>query len=156
MVGLEYVYLSGEENLSANTTDDYGSWNGAFRGPVYGWIRDYQNTYWALSQGSAQVAGQDQQHISVYGSMQPMEDLKLAANFFFFWTNDDAHSVTANPNSGALSDEIGQELDLTVTYDYTEDVSFMVMADWFFPGDYFISPDDATATQIVSGVKVQF
>ena len=156
MVGLEYVLLSGEENLSSSTSDNYGAWNGGLRGPIYGWIRDYQNTYYQLSQSSAQVAGQNQQHISVYATMQPMEDLKLGVNYFYFWSDVDAHTTTSNPNSAVLSDDIGHEIDLSLTYDYTEDVSFIAMVDWFIPGDYFVSPEDATATQVVTGVKVGF
>ena len=155
MVGLEYVFLDGEEDLSGGNTS-YGSWNGSFRGPIYGMIRDYMEVYYQTFQSSDQAAGQNQQHINVYGSMKPMEDLKLTASYFYFWATDDYHSTTTVPTSATLNDSIGNEIDLSAIYSYTEDVTFTFMADWFFPGDLFISPADDTATQFVSEVKVAF
>ncbi len=156
MLGLEYVYLSGEENLSSTSTADYGAWNGSFRLPVYGWIRDYQGTYTAMASTSAQVAGQNQQHVALYGSLKPLEDLQISAQFYHFWTAETAHSTITNPNSASLSEDIGNEIDILVTYNYTADVTFNTYADWFIPGDYFASPNDATATQLIQEVKVTF
>jgi hypothetical protein len=156
MLGLEYVYLSGENDLGAGTTQSYGAWNGAFRGPVYGWYHDYKEVYYATSAPNDQAAGQNQEHISIYGTIKPMEDLMLSANYFHFWTAETAHTVTADPNSGSLSDHIGDEIDLLATYNYTEDVTFSLMADWFIPGDLYSKPNDATATQVISRVLVSF
>ncbi len=156
MLGLQYVYLDGETDLSAASTQSYSSWNGSFRGPIYGWYHDYKEVYWATSAPNDQAAGQNQQHISVYGTLQPMEDLKLTANYWYFWAVDDMHTTTSNPNTSVLSDGIGHEIDLAAIYSYTEDVTFTFMADWFIPGDLYSSPNDATATQLVSEVKVVF
>lgn len=155
MLGLEYVYLSGESDLSASTAS-YGAWNGAYRGPVYGWIHDYKEIYYSTTATNDQVAGQNQQHVSIYGSIYPMTDLKLAANYFRFWAAEDMHTVTASPTSSVLSDHIGDEIDTAVVYSYTEDVTFSLLANWFIPGELYSSPNDETASEYVSQVKVVF
>jgi len=156
MLGVQYVYLGGESDLSAGTPSDYGSWNGAFRGPIYGWIHDYKEVYFATAFTGDQAAGQNQQHISVYGSLQPMEDLKLTAAWWYFWATDDYHFTPADPTTATLNDEIGNEIDLAAIYSYTEDVTFTMMADWFIPGDLYQSPFDDVATQLIGEVKVVF
>ena len=63
---------------------------------------------------------------------------------------------TTAPGSAVLSSEIGHEVDLSAIYSYTEDVTFTLMTDWFIPGELYSSPNDATATQVVTEVKVVF
>ena len=155
MVGIQYVQLGGESDLSASV-GDYGSWNGAFRGPIYGWYHDYKEVYYSTGQTNDQVAGQNQQHISVYGSMQPMEDLKLTGAWWYFWADEDMHTTVTNPATGTLDEGIGNEFDLAAIYSYTEDVTFTLMADWFIPGDMYNEPFDETATQLIGEVKVTF
>ncbi len=156
MIGLQYVYLGGEEDLSANASTDYGSWNGAFRGPVYGWYHDYKEVYYATAFTGDQAAGQNQQHISLYGSMMPMEDLKLTAAWWYFWATDTYHSTPADPTTGSLNDEIGNEIDIAAIYSYTEDVTFTAMSNWFIPGELYTSPFDDVATELIGEVKVAF
>jgi len=160
MIGIEYVHLSGEEDLSA-TTEEYSAWNGAFRGPIYGWYQDYREVYYATAFSGDQPAGQNIQHVNIYGSMQPMEDLKLTASWFYFWADETQHSIPTDPSSPALSDEIGWELDTAIIYDYTEDVTFAFYANWFVPGDTFetvgdIDGGEDTAAEYISRVTVTF
>ena len=155
MLGLQYVYLSGESITSTGTTDSYGAWNGAFRGPIYGWIHDYKEVYYSTGQVGDQPAGQNLQHISIYGSMNPVEDLKLTANFWIMNTPEDVH-IAGTPASSTLDEDLGQELDLAAIYSYTEDVTFTFMADWYFPGDHYNAGFDETASQYVTEVKVVF
>ena len=156
MVGIEYVLFSGEEDMGAGSTQGYGSWNGSWRLPVYGWLRDYQEIYYETAQTNDQPAGTNQQHISLYGSMNPMTDLKLDAKYWHFWTDAPVHTTAGVLGSGSLSSQIGDELDITTTYTYTEDVTFTFYANWFFPGAMFSSPNDATASEFISEVKVAF
>ena len=80
----------------------------------------------------------------------------MEATFTWLWTPEDIHAVTTDPNSGTRSDEIGWEIDLQATYDYTEDVSFGLLAGWFVPGTFYPTGNDATAVDVVSSVKVSF
>lgn len=51
---------------------------------------------------------------------------------------------------------IGNELDLDLTYAYTEDVKFGVTAGYFAPGKAFSSDNKDSATQLLSSVSVAF
>ncbi|MBI3315912.1 MAG: alginate export family protein, partial [Candidatus Omnitrophica bacterium] len=155
-VNLEYVYLSGESDLSSTSAQSYGAWNAPFRGPTYGRVHEYLEGYYLTAQTNDQAPTQNMQHVCFTGSIVPMTDLSLTGAFYHIWTAEDAHSTITDPNTPALSDHIGNELDLTLTYSYTEDVSFKLMADWFFPGDLYSSPNDSTASQVISQVSVVF
>jgi plastocyanin len=85
-----------------------------------------------------------------------MEDLMIGATFYYFWTDADIHNVAGDQTSAVRSDELGWEIDTTVTYSYTEDVTFGLMANWFVPGEYYNAPNDETAMEMVSSVKVTF
>ncbi len=156
MLGLEYVLFSGESDLAASSTSSYGSWNGNYSSPTYGWIHQYLETYYGTAQPNDQNAAQNIQIINVYGTLKPMEDLILGANFYYYWAAADMHVVTTNPNSSTLSRDIGYEIDTSITYNYTENVSFNLMMDWFVPGNLYSSGNDAIASQYVSSVKVTF
>ncbi|MBN2483801.1 MAG: alginate export family protein [Candidatus Omnitrophica bacterium] len=54
------------------------------------------------------------------------------------------------------SKALGNELDLGLRYDYTEDVQLGLDMDFFFPGDAFNEVNDDTATQAVASMKVTF
>ncbi len=45
---------------------------------------------------------------------------------------------------------------LTVTYNYTEDVTFGVSLGWFVPGNVFTSANNSTASQAIANVAVKF
>ena len=158
MIGMQYVHFSGDGGIA--TTGDYNAWNGEFRGPTYGDIRDWQEVFYATALASDQPAGTNQQHISIYGSLMPMEDLKLEGWWYYFWTDED---IVATPGT-TLDDDLGHEVDLHTTYNYTEDVTFALWLAWFFPGDLFTSQTaggttgdtDASVFQSLSSVKVAF
>jgi hypothetical protein len=157
MIGLQYVFFSGDAGTS--TTDDYDAWNGLFRGPTYGDIRDWQEVFYETALAVDQPAGTNQQHFAIYSSIMPLEDMKIDGFFYWFWTDEDIIS-----GATTLEQDIGNELDIHVTYNYTEDVTFGTWLAWFWPGDLFdnqigggtAGDTDATAFQTVSSVKVAF
>ena len=153
---LEYVSFSGETDLATGTTQEYGAWNGLYRGRFWTAYADFREFVYATSDAGDQAATTNSQFIQVKGAMKPLEDLLLEASFTYLWNDEDIHVISADPNSGSRSDEIGWEIDLQATYDYTEDVSFGFLAGWFVPGEFYNSPNDATATDLVGSVKVTF
>ena len=56
----------------------------------------------------------------------------------------------------SLAKELGNEIDATLTYDYTEDVQLGLSAGAFIPGDAFSGANDKTATQVIGSMKVTF
>ncbi len=142
---LEYVLFSGEE---ASSSGEYSSWNPLYRGKFWTAYADFREFVYATGDSADQSATQNQQFVQVKGSLKPLEDLLLEASFTYLWMDE--------PASGR-SDELGYEVDLQATYDYTEDVSFGFLAGWFVPGDFYnVADQDATATDLVGSVKVTF
>lgn len=168
-VGAEWFYTTGDETTAAGAaTGSFEGWNGLFRSPTYGVIHDYLETYY---QTALLGDGNSTGNLSTFfisGGFAPMEDLKVDGKFYWFWSDEDVYSTT----SGAVQNvgtDLGTELDVNVTYDYTEDVTFSLGLAWFFPGDVYSGANtgatagatnygdiDATATQITSGVNVTF
>ncbi len=153
---VEYVHLSGEANLGAGTTEEYSAWNSLYRGRFWTAYADFREFVYATADTVDQPGTTNTQFIQVKGALKPMEDLLLEASFTYLWNDEDVRSVAGNQNSATRDEQIGWEIDLQATYDYTEDVSFGLLAGWFVPGDFYNEPFDETATDIVSSVKVTF
>jgi hypothetical protein len=174
-VGLEYFFSSGDERTSTGAaTGSNEGWNGLFRSPTYGVIHDYLETYYQTALVSGTTAAGDSssatnlQTFFISGGFAPMEDLKIDGKYYWFFTDEDVFSGTGGANQNVGTD-LGTELDVNVTYDYTEDVTFTLGLAWFFPGDVYEGANtsatpgannfgelDATASQVVTGVNVTF
>ncbi len=153
---LEYVYFSGESDMNTGSTQSYGAWNSLYRGKFWTAYADFREFVYATGDAGDQPATTNQEFIQVKGSLKPMEDLLLEGSFTYLWNSEAIHVVPTDQNSGSRSTEIGWEIDLQTTYDYTEDVSFGLLVGWFVPGNFYTSPNDATATDIVGSLKVAF
>lgn len=154
---VEYVYYSGDESPNDNA-DEFGGWNLMYRGKFYTAIRDFQEVVYGTARANDQGASTNQHMIQLYGSLEPMADLMLEGSYSHFWSAENNQSPAAVTGT-FLSDDIGDEVDLVLTYDYTEDVSFGLLAGWFFPGDLYkndSATSSSTATDLVSSVKVTF
>ena len=80
------------------------------------------------------------------GSVTPIESVTVKANYNLFWNqylwNQDTATYDHGQESGGF---IGQEVDINVNWDYTEDVSFNVLAGWFIPGTVYYGGGDNIA-----------
>ncbi len=144
---LEYISFSGESNVTAGASADYGAWNGLYRGRFWTAYSDFREFVYGTSDAVDQSAATNNQTFQVKGAIKPLEDLLLEASYSY---------ITTDETIAGRNDEIGSEIDLQATYDYTEDVSFGLLTAWFFPGDYYLGGQDDTATDVVSSVKVTF
>ncbi len=158
----EYVYMSGESQPRD------GNWNGfinLYRGKFFSAIREWQGIYYQVNDiiqdGTAVTANDNawtnQHTIIIDASIQPLDDIIFEARYLHFLA-DKPYGRT-NPNQGvgaSRSKSIGDEVDLRLTYDYTEDVTFGMLTAWFFPGQYFIAPDTDIASEIVGSVALTF
>jgi len=175
-LGVEYLYLSGEDvDVNNNATGDWGAWNPLFRGRFNNMISDFRNITKMTDydvQATGVVAGGDgtgnnngatnQIELAAIASLDPMTDVSIDARYSYLW-------FAESPLS-ANEDSIGSELDITLTYDYTEDVQFSLASAIFFAGDYYPSVHtytttttndtqinaDKTAIQVISAVSVDF
>ncbi|MFA5075525.1 MAG: alginate export family protein [Candidatus Babeliales bacterium] len=62
----------------------------------------------------------------------------------------------ATPYTTQDNRNLGQELDLHLTYDYSEDVQFGLMGGIFMPGSAFGPDNREDATQVIGSMKVTF
>jgi hypothetical protein len=168
--GMEFIWYSGNamdttiEPTQSNTL--FTGWDPMFRGKSDSLIREWIGRYYYSQKYPFQTNNyyncvdnsfQNQGQMIFKGSLQPMDSIKLTGNLNMFWNQE-----TYNPNTMKNLGYIGTELDLGATWDYTEDVSFNLVAGWFFPGQVYTSEDpvgtctDATATDVVASVKVSF
>jgi hypothetical protein len=152
---LEYVYFSGEEDQSTTSTNSFGAWNPLFRGRFYTAYEDFRQNTYATAQVGDSSGMQNSEMLQVKANIKPMDDLLLTGSYSYFWSPEKEYSTIGNPNT-QLDNQIGQEIDFQVTYDYTEDVTFGLLTAWFFPGDKFVAPNDKTAMDLVASTKVTF
>lgn len=95
-------------------------------------------------------------------SLKPLEDISLKLRYANFRLVEKVTSLTNDyaPTGGytmkADERDLGNEIDLSLAYDYTEDVQVGLSTDWFIPGDAFDGVNDSTAFQALGTMKVSF
>ncbi len=136
-VGLGLTYLSGDKDVAtgAANTGDYEAWTAPYEDQVIGEIADI---------GSNVLA------IELNGSVALADDVNLTGKLYHFIADED---VSLYKSSGK-DDDLGNELDLYLTWDYTPDVQFGLTVASYWPGDAFDKDD--TAYEILGGVTVNF
>jgi len=153
-VGGSYTYLSGQKPGNNNNT--YKGWDPMFEDQNGGTLF---NKIFALT---------NMQIYNINASVKPMEDIKLMANYYYLranqpYTTGDTGTVilsgiTGDPSytmkGGKLG--LGNEIDLGLTYDYTEDVQFALYGGAFMPGNAFDKTNGKTAKQLIGSMKVTF
>lgn len=146
-----YSYFSGDEE---NTDDQSRAWDPMFENQTNGHIANM-------------IADQSDLHvIDLRGSMVPIEDLLLTLDFLWIefaqskaagdtlttrapGSNEASHTLTGDTH-------LGNEVDLNLVYDYTDDVQLGLLAGWFIPGEAFDSGTVQTISEIIASVKVSF
>jgi len=99
-------------------------------------------------------------------SVKPMEDVTVSALYGYYKLANSVASITSGKSDSngtpylnglllnANKNNLGQEVDVTVAYDYTEDVQLGLTLGCFAPGDAF--SDNRMANQAVASMKVTF
>jgi hypothetical protein len=139
-IGLEYLYVSGEEvgtgsSIDAENTDDsdFEAWDPMYRGKVLGTIRDCLESLYETNDVADTSGYTNQNTIKASGSLdlgELVDGLSVDMAYLYYWFDEP-------PAYGESEDDLGSELNLTVTYDYTEDVQFLLDGALFIPGDYY-------------------
>ncbi|MBU4252115.1 MAG: alginate export family protein [Candidatus Omnitrophica bacterium] len=98
---------------------------------------------------------------NVKGSVKPVEDVTLSANYGYYLLNKSVANITNAYTGTAMAinsnkKNLGSALDLTATYDYTEDVQLGLTAGAFWKGTAFAGSKGDTATQLIGSMKVIF
>lgn len=160
-LGVEYIWYSGQTDENpATAAGAYHGFDGMYRGKFDSAIREFVGKFYTTGRYPAKsdqlISSRDasftnQHQVIFMGSLQPVDSLTLKANYNLFW-NQDKYDMASDKSEGF----IGQEVDLTANWDYTEDVSFGLLAGWFIPGDVYGHSQDHVATDLVGTVKVSF
>ena len=147
VVKYTFSYFSGDEN-SSSTSSDYSAWASMYEdqyaGKIFDALFDESNLIIHLLELSA----------------NPMEDVSATLSYAKLYTADgDASTMsvgsdTRNVNTGTHN--LGQEIDVDVAYDYTEDVQILGTLGFFKPGDVFNYDDRTPAKQVMVRVNVGF
>ena len=182
-IGAEFIWYSGEaqRNDSAGASGTYNGWDPMYRGKFDSAIREFVGRFYQSGRfGSSadqlvscpDASFTNQYQVIFLGSIQPMESLTIKANYNLFW-NQEQYQMYDTKTKGF----VGQEIDINTTWDYTEDVSFGLMAGIFVPGTVYDTSNQGNgmyengggadyedkwttgnqiATDIVGSVKVSF
>jgi hypothetical protein len=87
-----------------------------------------------------------------YWFIQPYSEVP---NYYYnFFVAD--NSISGIRGTGDDSRDAAQEVDLTLTYDYTEDVQLSILGAMLFPGDTFDAYNNKMASEVIGSMKVTF
>ena len=171
-LGAEFIWYSGEAQRddTGGAAGTYNGWDVMYRGKFDSAIREFVGRFYQTGKygtvtnqlvSAPDASFTNQYQVIFLGSIQPIESLTIKANYNLFW-NQALYDVTDSKSKGF----VGQEVDINATWDYTEDVSFGLLAGFFVPGTVYNTTDspgsmygtagDQIAVDMVGTVKVSF
>ncbi|MCU0652440.1 MAG: alginate export family protein [Candidatus Omnitrophica bacterium] len=141
-----YAYFSGDKSSG---TKRYTGWDAMYENQTFGNIA---NTLF------------NQTNIHLAGGVltaKPMDDITLKGEYYAYWWDKrlgNTASAIASGETLAMTGKkfAGQELDLTLTYDYTEDVQFSLLGGYFKTGNSFDKQNRNTSGEVIGSMKVTF
>jgi hypothetical protein len=157
VLAVEYILYSGEKNpANPGTNSDWTGWDPMFRGKFDTAIREFQNVFYATTQASSPSFTNQHQIIGKI-VLEPTDDITVKAKYANFWLDKIYQENVGGGVAENTNKHIGQEVDLQIIWDYTEDVSFGLLTAMFYPGNHFASfADNDPATDVVGTVKLSF
>lgn len=164
--GLGYIYMSGNDVDS----DEIEQFNPMFEDERYGEIAEvvYGAGSGLWAGGMTGTTAITNARIWKLGAgFKPTESTLIDLTYYNLRADEEVWSMfTADPED--QDQAIGDEFDFTVTYDYSEDVTFGLLYAVFNPGDFFemgadeapnawnVSVDLDRASELIGSVKVTF
>lgn len=154
--GAEYIFYSGNNNHDPTIAgEDFNGWNRMFRSKVDSAIHDHYNVYYTAGMPTAERADTNLHQFILKWGLQPMDNLSVDGRFIHFRLHENDWAPTNAAGTvgwGVQEKDVGNEIDIEWTYEYTEDVTFGLLSAWFWSGDYYWTPEDTPSTAgIVAG-----
>lgn len=150
---LLYAFFSGGKS-NVNFDDHrktYGGWDPMYENQKFG---DIANDL--INQTNAHIVGG-------IITAKPMDDITLKGEYYAYWWDKNlpaGYSAISNATGEFYKMTgkkfAGQEIDLSATYDYTEDVQFGILGGLVFPGNSFDKENRNTAGELIGSMKVTF
>ena len=147
-----YSYTSGDDD---STDDENTAWNSMYEnqagGTIYNSLFDLTNSHiHALSLSAMPV--EDVTTKVTWTGLWTAEEIPSGATTASFESPDGGQTLAVDDNESAL----GHEVDVDVSYAYTEDVKIGASLGWFFPGNVFTDANSDAANQALVNAKVVF
>ncbi len=133
-LGAEWVLYTGEEDSEDGKS---GAYRLLHRGKFHSAIREFQGQFYFTD--VPVTPGYTNEHQVMFdAAFHPFnnKDLTFFTRWLLYWLDE-------IPLAGR-GRFVGNELDMTLNYAYTEDLSFKLIGAFFFPGDYFDTKAVAT------------
>jgi len=166
-VNASFTYASGDKNGNQNynanhvsSSKTYSAWD------QFNTIEGAGTIYREIFNMS------DEEIASVGASFSPLEDVTAGFTWSGIWapvayTNGAGSgnpltlvqpdgTTTAVITTNGRGTWVGNETDVNLTYNYTEDVTFGLSMGWFVPGDVFANNNHDLASQAIANVGVKF
>jgi hypothetical protein len=168
-VNASYTYVSGDKNGNDNYDTDkissaktYTAWD------EFNTIQGAGTIYRSIFLMS------NENILSAGASVAPLEDVTAAVTWSGLWSAEPYSNGATSENplyllqpNGEIDGTpapvsnhdgywLGNETDINLTYNYTEDVTFGLNVGCFIPGDVFASRNNETASQAIADVAVTF
>ena len=156
-LGLIFTYLSGDDS----DNDNYSYWDPMYEDQalnnVVNAILPHTNVLAFNAKASIQPAD-DVTITGVYGYYHLAKEMNTMLIPSLYGTGGDPATGTTGAYTMTTKNDLGHALDLTATYDYTEDVQLGLSFGYFNPGSAFDKANnvDHDATQLVGSMKVTF
>jgi hypothetical protein len=163
VIGLMYSYFSGDAALTATNPDkDYHQWDPMFENQTSGHIIN------------ALFSSSNAHNINTNLTLKPsfLEDVTIRGDYVYQLlakglaspvTGDFTEYDSTGYRYKAQSKSIGQEFDLNLIYDYTEDVQIGLLLGWFWPGAAINKTlsggsleQGVTANEVIASCAVKF
>jgi Alginate export len=148
-VGAGYVYRSGDK---AGNTGEYKAWNTMYEDQTHGIVANQ------IFNDNNEGGDSNSSIITANASVNPIQDLTVAVDYYNFTLAQKLTNLSTMNSTIIMTDKkaLGQEVDLSLGYDYTEDVKLGLTAGFFLPGKAFSNVNDSSASTVVADVKVSF
>jgi len=168
-----YSFRSGQKSPGSDADADvsvgrntleYEAWDTMFEDQTHGIIA---NKIFSNNNDGVDSNGHT---FNVMASVVPLQDLTVAIDYYHYllaekWYSDNSPGSTLsnrlmdnNATSYEVKNkkELGDEIDLSLVYDYTEDVKLGLTAVLFLPGSTFQKNNDNAASTVMADVSVSF
>jgi Alginate export len=161
-IAARYSYRSGTKTGAAGSDADtgdskYEAWDTMFEDQTHGIVANQ------IFNGNNDGVDSNSHIINVMASVVPLQDLTFAVDYYHFllataWDATITTTRTLNGTAYSIRKDrnLGNELDLSLAYDYTEDVKLGLTAGYFLPGKTFLKDNNAMASTVMADVKVSF
>jgi thiamine pyrophosphokinase len=160
-IAARYSFRSGTKTQSGNPDTDsgeskYKAWDTMFEDQTHGIIAN------RIFDGNNDGVDSNGHTYNLMASIVPAQDLTLSLDYYHYllataWATTGTRNLNGTTAYQVRKNRnLGDEVDLSLGYDYTEDVKLGLTAGFFLPGQTFLKDNNHMANEVIADVKVSF